>query len=67
MVRDYYKALVRDLEQQMADKTEALIVGSADLAGYKYGCGQIHGLKVAIETAKAMLSNYEEDDDEPEQ
>ena len=64
MVRDYYRALVKALEQEKVAKMEALSSGSADLAGYKYGCGEIHGLELAIAQAKAMLSSYEENDDD---
>jgi hypothetical protein len=64
VVRDYYKALIKALEEEKMTKMNALATGSADLAGYKYGCGEIHGLDLAIAHAKAMLTNYEEADDE---
>lgn len=64
MVREYYKALVRALEKEKTAKMEVLALGNADLAAYKYGCGEIHGLDLAIAEAKAMLSNYEETDDD---
>lgn len=64
MVRDYYKALVKTLEEEKLTKMTAMATGNADLAGYKYGCGEIHGLDLAIAHAKAMLSSYEENDDD---
>lgn len=63
MVRDYYKALVKTLEEEKLAKMQALSTGTADINSYKYGCGEIHGLDLAIAHAKAMLSNYEEEDE----
>ena len=64
MLLDYYRALVKSLEEEKRAKMEALVTGTADINGYKYGCGEIHGLDLAIAQAKAMLTQYEEIEDD---
>jgi len=55
----------RSLETRIEDISVAITSGSiADMEQYRSMVGEIQGLSFAVEEIKALLKNYEEDDDE---
>lgn len=56
------EALIEDCEAMVATRVDALKGGNIDsFDKYKDLCGQIRGLLLAIDTAKSLLRNIQEE------
>lgn len=63
MIDDFVKVVVKNLREQRDSRVASLIAGGADLGAYKYGCGEIHGLDIAIAEILAVQESAEHHND----
>lgn len=59
MIADFAKHVIKNLEEARQARVNSLIAGGADLGAYKYGCGEVHGLDIAIAEIQAVLEKAE--------
>lgn len=64
MLKEFVERLVDELQEDRQAKVDALVSGGCTHDAYKFGCGEIHGLDIAIAQAQAMLKKVEEADDD---
>ena len=61
---DFFRIYKNKLETRIQDVESAVIGGSvADMEQYKAMIGEIQGLSYALEELRALLKNYEDEDD----
>jgi hypothetical protein len=63
MIKEFARAVIKKLEEERESRAHSLLGGSCDLAAYKFGCGEIHGLDIAIAELLAMQEKAEVIDD----
>lgn len=63
MIDDFVRVVVKKLEEQRDSTARSLLTGGADPGAYKFGCGEIHGLDIAIAEMKAVQEKAEYNDD----
>ena len=63
MFDEFAEYVVKLLEEERASRVHSLLMGGADLAAYKYGCGEIHGLDIAVAHIKAVQKKAEDVND----
>lgn len=63
MIDEFVKLVVKKLEAERASRIASLITGSSDHGAYKYGCGEIHGLDIAIAEILAVQESAEHHND----
>lgn len=61
---DAINHVLKTLREQRQDKLNAVGTGSCDPGAYKFGCGEIHGLDLAIAELLAVQQKVEDDDDD---
>ena len=61
---DFFRIYKNKLETRIQDVESAVIGGSvSDMGQYKAMIGEIQGLSYALEELRALLKNYEDEDD----
>lgn len=61
---DFFRIYKNKLETRIQDVESAVISGSvSDMEQYKAMIGEIQGLSYALEELRALLKNYEDEDD----
>ncbi len=61
---DFFRIYKNKLETRIQDVESAVIGGSvSDMEQYKAMIGEIQGLSYALEELRALLKNYEDEDD----
>jgi len=63
MIDDFVRLVVKNLEEARQSRVNSLIAGAADPGAYKYGCGEIHGLDIAIAEILAVQEKAEHHND----
>lgn len=64
MIRDFAEQLLKDLKDERESKVAGLVAGSLNYEDYKYRCGEIHGLDLAMDYITTVLKKIEDNDDE---
>ena len=61
---DFFRIYKNKLDTRIHDVESAIVGGSvSDMEQYKAMVGEIQGLSYALDELRALLKNYEEDDD----
>lgn len=63
MIDDFTRVVIKNLEEARRARVDSLIAGGSDLGAYKYGCGEIHGLDIAIAEIRAVQEKAEHNHD----
>lgn len=63
MIDEFVELVVKNLREARDSRVNSLIAGAADPGAYKYGCGEIHGLDIAIAELLAVQKSAEHHND----
>lgn len=64
MTHDFAEAVLKGLKDEREGKVAGLVAGALSHDDYKYRCGEIHGLDLAMDHITTVLKKTEDPDDE---
>jgi len=64
MTQDFAEHVIKGLQEKRDNIAAGVLAGTLDHERYKFHCGEIHGLDLAVDHIKAVLEKIEENDDE---
>ncbi len=64
MIDEFARALIKEFTEQRDAKAAGVVTGKLAHEEYKFHCGEIHGLDLAVDHIKAVLQKIEDREDE---